>query len=56
MEKLLLFAKEKGRKDGNFVTGRRKKISSLAMAATKIFFATARQKTLLINLIQDDLS
>jgi hypothetical protein len=33
-----------------------KKIFSLAVAATKIFFANTHQKTFLINLIQDDLS
>ena len=56
MEKLPLYTQKNGGKAAGIVIGRLKKISSLAVVATKIFFATAQQKSFLINLIQDDLS
>jgi len=37
------------------MTGQHKKIFSLAVMATKIFFANALKTTFIINLIQDDL-
>jgi hypothetical protein len=44
MEKLLYSAKKQRKNNASNLTGQHKKISSLAMGATKIFFAKAQQK------------
>ncbi len=56
MEKLLSKQNKSQINDGSYLIGQRKKIFSLAVVATKIFFANTQRKSFLINLIQDELS
>ncbi len=56
MEKLLSKTKNKAGYDGRNLNTPVQKIFSLAVVATKIFFAAAHRKSFLNNLIQDELS
>ena len=56
MEKLLSTTKKQGDNHPSNIKANAQKIFSLAISATKIFFANTLQTTFSINPIQDELS
>ena len=56
MEKLLSTTQKKGGSYARSLIAKAQNIFSLAIVATKIFFAYTQAKTFLLNLIQDELS
>ena len=56
MEKLLSKQNKNQANNGSYLMSQAQKIFSLAVVATKIFFANTQRKSFLINLIQDELS